>query len=212
MSPTARRRPPRRRDPEAKVARLMASARELFATRGYGATTTADVARHAGVSEGMVFHHFGSKAGLLQAVAADYGRGLGEAMEAAARAQPPEGFVEASLRAAFRYVRERGASVRYLQERAEPGDTAAARNATRTEIVASIERGLVQQRGSGLLRPLDPHITAELLFALVEAALMECFVHGDGSRESDYLREAVACVTGAVRATAAPAPKPRSPR
>jgi len=35
-------------------------------------------------------------------------------------------------------------------------------------------------------------------FALVEAALMECFVRGDGSREEDYLREAVRCVEGAV--------------
>jgi AcrR family transcriptional regulator len=211
MSPEARRRPPRRRDPEAKVARLMASARELFAARGYGATTTADVARHARVSEGMVFHHFGSKAGLLEAVAADYGRGLARAMEAATRAARPEDYVEASLRAAFGYVREHGALARYLQAAPEPGEAAGARNATRAEIVASIERGLADQRGSGLMRPLDPRIAAELLFALVEAALMECFVHGDGSRESDYLREAVACVTGAVRASAGPAPKPRSP-
>src|SRR5258706_4293810 len=71
---------PRRRDPEAKRARLMASARELFAERGYAATTTADVARHAGVSEGIVFHQFGSKARLLEAVAAGYRRGVGQAM------------------------------------------------------------------------------------------------------------------------------------
>src|SRR5258706_11915145 len=74
---------PRRRDPEAKRARLMASARELFAQRGYAATTTADVARHAGVSEGIVFHQFGSKARLLEAVAADHGRGMAAAIETA---------------------------------------------------------------------------------------------------------------------------------
>ena len=39
---------------------------------------------------------------------------------------------------------------------------------------------------------------AELLFALVEAALIECFVRGDGSREEEYLRETVRCVEGAV--------------
>src|SRR5258706_15969844 len=80
---------PRRRDPEAKRARLMASARELFAERGYAGTTTADVARHAGVSEGIVFHQFGSKARLLEAGAAPHRRGpaggVGEAGPPATR-------------------------------------------------------------------------------------------------------------------------------
>ena len=58
----------------------MSAARRLFAEHGFAGTPTAAVARRAGVSEGIVFHHFGSKAGLLEAVAADYGRGLAEAM------------------------------------------------------------------------------------------------------------------------------------
>lgn len=209
MSPTAPRRTPRRRDPEAKRARVMAAARELFAERGYGATTTADVARHAGVSEGIVFHHFGSKAELLEAVAADYGRGLAEAMEAAALASAPERYVEASLRAAFTYVRERGALARFLQAAPDAGDAAAARRASRAQIVASIER-LLLQRKSSAMRPLDAGIAAELLFALVEAALLECFLHGDGSRESEYLRETVRCVEGALMARPTNAPKRRS--
>ena len=45
---------------------------------------------------------------------------------------------------------------------------------------------------------MDTHIAAELLFALVAEALTQCFVRGDGSREADYLREAVRCVEGAV--------------
>ena len=210
MSRAAHARMPRRRDPEAKRARLMASARELFAERGYAATTTADVARHAGVSEGIVFHQFGSKARLLEAVAADYGRGLAEAMEAAGLESSMERSIESSLRAAFSYVRERGALARFLQAAPEPGDAAAARRASRAAIVASIERSLVARRASGALRALDPRIVAELLYALVEAALIECFLHRDGSRESEYLRETVRCVEGALMARPRNAPKPRS--
>jgi AcrR family transcriptional regulator len=190
----------RRRDPEAKRAQLMASARELFAKRGYGATTTADVARHAGVSEGIVFHHFGSKAELLASVAADYGRGLAQAMESAARAVTPERAIEASLRAAFAFVREEGELARFLNAASEPDDAAAVRAASREPIVASIERQLRAQESSGHLRGLDARITAELLYALVGSALTECYFHGDGSRESEYLRETVACVEGAVLA------------
>ena len=49
-------------------------------------------------------------------------------------------------------------------------------------------------QGHAGLRAFDPRIVAELLYALVEAALSECFLHGDGSREADYLRETIACV------------------
>ena len=58
---------------------------------------------------------------------------------------------------------------------------------------------------AGQLRRLDSQIAAELLFALVEAALIECFTHGQGEREEAYLREAVACVEGAVRPRASSA-------
>ncbi len=193
---------PRRRDPEAKRAQLMASARALFAKRGYSATTTADVARHAGVSEGIVFHHFGSKAELLAAVAADYGGGLAHAMESASGTVTPSRATEALLRAAFAYVREQGELARFLNTAAERDEAAAVRRASREPIVASIERLLRAQDANGSLRPLDARITAELLYALVGAALFECFFHGDGSRESEYLRETVACVEGALRARA----------
>ncbi len=199
----AARRVPRRakrtRDPEQKRARLMAVARRLFAERGFASTTTADIARRAGVSEGIVFHHFGSKAQLLVAVAADYGRGLAKAMFAAA---PPPGrtpSAEAMLRAAFDYVREHGALARLLKLTHEPGEKHDARQASRAEIVSALARGLAIWSAAGQLRPLDPEVTAELLYALVEAALIECFVHGDGRREPAYLREAVRCVEGAVR-------------
>ena len=58
---------------------------------------------------------------------------------------------------------------------------------------------------------MDPQIAAELLFALVGAALTECFVRRGGAREDDYLRETVRCVEGAVRPQA-PAPENPEPR
>ncbi|MFN8776334.1 MAG: TetR/AcrR family transcriptional regulator [Flavobacteriales bacterium] len=47
---------------------ILATALQLFADEGYHATTTRHVAQAAGVSEGLIFRHFGSKEGLLKAV------------------------------------------------------------------------------------------------------------------------------------------------
>jgi AcrR family transcriptional regulator len=189
----------------------MDAARQLFAERGFAATGTADVARLAGVSEGILFHHFGSKAKLLEAVAADYGRGLAQRMFAAAPAPGTAAAAEPMLRAAFDYVREHRALSRLLKLAPEAGEDGAARRASRSEIVAALERGLRAWRDAGQLRPLDSQIAAELLFALVEAALTECFTHGQGEREAAYLREAIACVEGAVRRIAPSTPAPTSP-
>jgi AcrR family transcriptional regulator len=205
------RRPRRRRAPAEKRARLLEAARSLFAQRGYAATTTAELARAAGVAEGTVFHHFPSKGALLAAVAGEYGRGLAEHMFAGAPSTVGELDAEPILRRAFAYVREQGALSRLLAVAPDPTDWSAARGASRREIVAALEAAFLAWRGREGLRAYDPRITAELLFALVEAALTECFVRGDGSREEEYLREAVACVEGALRARA-PFPTPaRSP-
>jgi AcrR family transcriptional regulator len=49
-------------------ARIRNAALELFATRGATRTTIREVAGAAGVSPGLVQHHFGTKAGLREAV------------------------------------------------------------------------------------------------------------------------------------------------
>jgi AcrR family transcriptional regulator len=51
-----------------KQERILAAALQLFAENGYNAVSTSRVARMAGVSEGLVFRHFRSKEGLLNAV------------------------------------------------------------------------------------------------------------------------------------------------
>lgn len=51
-----------------KQEKILDSALELFAKEGFHATSTSKVAKHAGVSEGLIFRHFRNKDGLLQAI------------------------------------------------------------------------------------------------------------------------------------------------
>ncbi|HWS14768.1 MAG TPA: TetR/AcrR family transcriptional regulator [Candidatus Methylomirabilis sp.] len=44
---------------------ILATASRLFAAKGYGNTTTSEIAREAGVAEGTLYHHFGSKDGIF---------------------------------------------------------------------------------------------------------------------------------------------------
>jgi len=48
--------------------RILRVAKGLFANRGYEHTSTSAIARQAGTSESQLMKHFGSKAGLLEAI------------------------------------------------------------------------------------------------------------------------------------------------
>ena len=50
---------------------ILNAALELFANDGYNVTSTSKIAKKAGVSEGLIFRHFGNKKGLLDAIMSD---------------------------------------------------------------------------------------------------------------------------------------------
>lgn len=54
---------------EATQERILKAAQKLFSKRGYGGTTTRDLAQEAGVAEGTLFRHFENKKAILIAVA-----------------------------------------------------------------------------------------------------------------------------------------------
>lgn len=58
----------RRRTRDAVDCSIRDAARQLFADRGYGGTTTREIARLADVSETLLFRYYGDKAGLFHAV------------------------------------------------------------------------------------------------------------------------------------------------
>ena len=64
---TARRRTQAERS-DATRAALVAAARPLFAERGYAGVGAEEIVHAAGVTRGALYHHFGGKPGLLEAV------------------------------------------------------------------------------------------------------------------------------------------------
>ena len=61
--------PPRLRLPaEDRRSQLLAAALEIFGQQGFHGTPTRELAKHAGVSEALVFHHFPTKDALIRAL------------------------------------------------------------------------------------------------------------------------------------------------
>ena len=58
----------RQQQADARREQLLDVALDLFSSQGFDATSTQQIATAAGVTQGLVFHYFGSKEGLLSAV------------------------------------------------------------------------------------------------------------------------------------------------
>jgi len=197
-----------RREPDEKQERLLDAARHVFAAKGFTDATTAEIAAAAGVSEGILFHHFGSKRELFANAAAAYGRGLAQAMFGA---EPGTELVSApdAIRRAFAYVRVNRRLHRLFLMR-DPQLAESLHDQPRAEIVGALEAEFRRGALQGVLRPMDARIAAELMYALVGGALEACFAIDSGAREEEYLRETIQCVAGALMPLAAPHRAPPS--
>src|SRR5712692_3347542 len=77
---------PRRQADRSKATQraIIAAARQLFAERGFEATSLEELARHAGVSKGALYHHFPDKSEVLAAAYEDLERELSTRIAAVA--------------------------------------------------------------------------------------------------------------------------------
>jgi AcrR family transcriptional regulator len=90
----------RERQAEATRQLLVSVARQLFAERGYAATSIEDIIQGAGVARGALYHHFSGKDALFRAVYDDVQADIAGRVVSAALAVPePWGAVRAGLSA-----------------------------------------------------------------------------------------------------------------
>jgi AcrR family transcriptional regulator len=86
-----------------------------FAEHGYDATGIADIARRADVAKSVIYHHYGSKAGLYSAVVQ---AGTDDLVTHVAAARPDSHgdwrWLRAGVRAYFEFIRDRPAVWRLL--------------------------------------------------------------------------------------------------
>jgi AcrR family transcriptional regulator len=115
--------PARRLTADQRRQQLFAVALELFARRGYRATTMDDIADAAGVTKPLLYQHFSSKRALyLELVDSIAGELLGAVRDAVVQADGPRRQVELGFAAYFRLVVNKEAEFRLLYGRDHADD------------------------------------------------------------------------------------------
>lgn len=85
-----------------KKTTILETALDLFAQNGFSATSTAKIAKAAGVSEGLIFRHFTNKEGLLKSIM-ELGKQRGAALfNAVSKIQSPSNQLKYILQIPFK--------------------------------------------------------------------------------------------------------------
>jgi AcrR family transcriptional regulator len=111
----ARKHRPGRPDGDRRT-QLIGVAGELFAERGFDATTVRDIAEAAGMLSGSLYHHFASKEAIVDAILSEFLETILERYERiAAMDVGPRAKVELLINASIDAIRDRGAAITIYQ-------------------------------------------------------------------------------------------------
>lgn len=173
---------------------ILTATRQLIAEQGYERTTTAQIARRAGISEGTIYNYFSSKGAIVKALAEQAQR---LTMESAfARAVPGlqgAALIRVMLEGAFEAARENTDLIRAFAlnvDFADPNDPGRIRTSAEAdaEAVASLEVFLRGQQETGLIpRGVNIPVMTRLIFGTINQAMEECVVGGHAEQEQTYI-------------------------
>lgn len=170
------RNPPLRRSQairrDATTARLIAAARRSFATDGYGPSAMETICAAAGVTRGALYHHFGSKEGLLEAVVIQIDAEISDrlAAEEKRHADPWDGFRACC---ALWLEQARDPEIQRIFLRDAPAVLGQRmRDLDEVSAIVELRLALRDLMRAGRIRAGDPEVLARMLNgALVDAAL-----------------------------------------
>jgi AcrR family transcriptional regulator len=129
-----------RTNPAERRERLLEVARDIFAERGYQATTMDDVANAAGFTKPILYQHFASKESLYNEIVETTAAQLIAALGAAtARADGPRAMVDSAFRVFFEVVVNQTAAFRLLFLQPPVGDSTSELRRVESRLATFIE-------------------------------------------------------------------------
>ena len=180
--------------PPAKLSthhRILQAAKKLFASRGYEHTSTSAIARQAGTSESQLMKHFGSKAGLLEAIFTDGWAQITEEARAASQDLPSPGEKLLAISGCVLRHLESDADLKLLMllegRRIRREGPIVALTEGFLGFVALLDGVLNEMRAMRLLRPeLHPQAVRSALMGMLEGMLRDRYLAAQLGFPADF--------------------------
>jgi TetR/AcrR family transcriptional regulator, fatty acid metabolism regulator protein len=190
---------------EDKQALILQAAVRVFAAQGYEATRVGDIATEAGVAYGLVYHYFGSKDAVLEAVFREqWGRLLAAVALAEQTGENAGEQLELVVKIVLRSWRDDPDLVRLLVREITRSPHIQDELDEIGQAFASLQRIIEHGQQDGTFRAeLDPRIAAWMLYGALEEVLTG-WVLGqladDAGAVAAAEREVIGTIVGGLRA------------
>jgi TetR/AcrR family fatty acid metabolism transcriptional regulator len=188
-----------------KRQRILDAAVRVFARQGYEASRVADIAREADVAYGLVYHYFGSKDAVLEAVFREqWGRLLAAVALAEATGETAPEQLQLVVRIVLRTWRDDPDLVRLLVREITRSPHIQDELDEIGQAFGSLERIVRRGQDEGSFRPgVDARLAAWMLYGALEEVLTG-WVLGqlpdDAGTVAAAEREVIATIVGGLRA------------
>jgi len=181
--------------------KLIKAAREAFATKGFAESSMDELTAQAGLTRGALYHHFGDKKGLLQAVVSQIDEEMTERLAAIIeRASSTwDGFIDESIAYINMALEPEIQRIMLLDGPAVLGDPSQWPGQT-TSCIRSTQRSLEKLIDEGIVHPIDPLAAARLVNgALLGAAMWIASAEDPPATSRKAIEAFQALVTGLLR-------------
>ncbi len=176
---------------------ILEAAMRVFARKGYGGATNKDIALEAGITPGLIYHYFEDKRALFEAIFVERSPiAISQDVLSSADAldlDPRELMIRLVTAIAGRLESgEYGPAFRVMVgEMMRDPDMAAMFSRNARQVVGLLGGYLQRQIERGRIRPVDPYLTAQLLFGSLVATMMKRTIIGD-AKLCSYSHEQIA--------------------
>lgn len=144
-------------------AKLIASARHAFGTIGYADASMDDFTGEAGLTRGALYHHFGDKKGLLQAVIMEIDAEMTDRLNRVSAAAPTrwQGFIDECAAYIEMALEPEIQRIMFRDGPAVLGDLSQWQNAP--GCIASLSRSIDRLKADGEMKDIDTETAARLI-------------------------------------------------
>ncbi len=186
---------PRTESEPVRRAQLLRAARKVFRAKGYDGATVSEIVREAGVAQGTFYLYFPSKKDAAVSLVDGLMETMAQAVATAVESRTSfEDRLESMIAASFKVARKNADLFRLTfigaDETHPELHSQSPEHASLLRVITDLFRDAVD---AGEMEGMDPEIAARLAIGLLQHAMLEAFVFGEGE-ESNRLEQGVSAL------------------
>ncbi len=185
---------------QARHAELLRVAREVFAEKGFDATTISEIVARAGVAQGTFYLYFPSKISVIKTLTEDLRVKIEQALRtASAEAKNLSEMIERSVEAAFRIMGEYSDVLAFTHSGIRWLATEEARSPVFAPYHALIAETIRNAQATGAVSStIQPEVTAVFIVGTIYYAADQCYVYHSSIAPEIYIAEAARFICKAL--------------